>query len=176
MADRTLIYAGAISFSKGTGGLWRKEAEDDQWQELEGNGLPHRPEVFNVSIHPNDPSQVYLGTDTGLYLSRDSGDQWGKLALKEGEIPFAIAFHPSDPRIIAHSPPGWKNALARLNPDVRWYSCFPFSGSNRSTVGGPGRSVGQLVIKAYRPSGCQVMPVHTWPGIGGSTSSTRSSV
>lgn len=100
MADKTLIYAGAISFSKGTGGLWRKEAADDQWQELEGNGLPHRPEVFNVSFHPNNPSQMYLGTDTGLYLSRDSGDHWGKLALKEGEIPFAIAFHPKDPRIM----------------------------------------------------------------------------
>ena len=95
MADRTYVYAGSEA-----GTLHRKEAGDDQWQELWENGLPPGPEARAIVIHPKNPEIVYVGTQRGLYLSEDRGDNWRRAELPEGRTVWSITYQPDDPRVM----------------------------------------------------------------------------
>ena len=94
MADKTRIYAGAEA-----SGLYRKEADDQSWEQLT-NGLPPSAQVRPIAIHPTDPSLVYVGTQRGVYKSRDGGDTWQRMDFPEGRIVWSLQFHPSDPQVM----------------------------------------------------------------------------
>ncbi len=92
MAGKTLIYAGAEA-----DGLYRKEAGDSQWEKL-ANGMPPSPQVRDIVFDPRDPNTMFVGTQRGLYKSRDAGDSWKRVKLAEGRIVWSIEFHPNDPQ------------------------------------------------------------------------------
>ena len=92
MADKTLIYVGTEA-----GSLYRKEAGDNEWQEL-ANGLPPRPMARAIAIHPQDPDTVYAGTQRGVYRSEDRGDHWQRMDMPEGRAVWSLKFHPSNPQ------------------------------------------------------------------------------
>ena len=95
VADKTYVYVGSQS-----GGLWRKEAGEDGWQELTENGLPPDPEARVIAVHPEDPESVYIGTQRGLYRSVDRGDHWRRTDLPEGRSVWSLAFRTDDPRVM----------------------------------------------------------------------------
>nr|MDQ2734693.1 glycosyl hydrolase [Pseudomonadota bacterium] len=48
-----------------------------QWQRADATGLTSR--INSLAVHPSDPRTIAAGANTGLYLSRDSGDNFEQL-------------------------------------------------------------------------------------------------
>ena len=89
------LYAGA-----GSGGLFRKSPGMDRWEQLEGS-LPDQVEVRVLTVHPIHPEIVYAGTDSGLYKSRDHGENWSNLNIPAANsVVWSLLFQPQDPDTI----------------------------------------------------------------------------
>src|SRR5262249_54960536 len=95
----TYVYAGAAAAAAGTsGGISRRAAGGDRWEALT-KGLPERPQVQAITVHPDDPAVVYLGTHDGPYRSADHGTSWERLDFPgDGGQVWSIQVHPRDPR------------------------------------------------------------------------------
>ena len=91
MPGKTFIYVGAEA-----DGLYRKEESDGQWQKL-AKGMPPAPQVRAIAIHPKDTKTVFVGTQRGVYRSKDSGDNFERMNMAEGRHVWTIKFHPNDP-------------------------------------------------------------------------------
>jgi photosystem II stability/assembly factor-like uncharacterized protein len=74
-------------------------AGDDEWTVL-SSGLPDAPQVRSVVVHPDDPSVIYAGVHDGPYRSTDGGDTWECLPLDARLPVWALAFDPSDSRVV----------------------------------------------------------------------------
>jgi photosystem II stability/assembly factor-like uncharacterized protein len=101
-AGRTHVYAGAIGSMEGggRGGLFRQGVGEQGWQALD-DGLPDGADVHAITVHPEDPDIVFIGTTQGAYRSRNRGDRWERLALPDpGANVWSIAIHPADRRTI----------------------------------------------------------------------------
>lgn len=79
--------------------IWKSTDFGDTWQDLSGN-IPMGP----VNVIREDPvyaNILYVGTDGGVFVSKDSGKKWEIL----GNLPFAyihdLAVHPRDNMVIA---------------------------------------------------------------------------
>ncbi len=94
MAGKTFVYVGAEA-----DGLYRKEAGDTRWEKL-AKGMPPQPQVRAITVHPNDPKTIFVGTQRGVYRSKDSGDSFERMNMAEGRIVWSIKFHPHDPNIM----------------------------------------------------------------------------
>ena len=95
------VYVGAArSGARTVGGLFRRAVGDDHWEAL-GKGLPEGVGVQAITIHPDHPDVMYLGTRAGLYRSADRGAGWERLALPDegGEV-WAVLVHPRQPRTL----------------------------------------------------------------------------
>ena len=81
-------------------GLYRMDAEGGDWTELT-NGLPDDPEVRALSLHPDDPSVIFAGTNDGVYRSEDHGGHWERLDLPERPAPvWSLMFSPADSKTV----------------------------------------------------------------------------
>src|SRR4029077_16512005 len=100
---------GAARSMDGTfGGIFRQAVGNDRWEHLT-NGLPQDSDVHAVTVHPENPDVVYLGTTKGAFRSSNRGTSWERMRLPEREADsWSICLHPKDPRIIyaGMSPPG----------------------------------------------------------------------
>ena len=94
MAGKTFIYVGAEA-----DGLYRKEAGDSRWEKL-AKGMPPSPQARAIAVHPNDASTVFVGTQRGVYRSKDGGDSFERMNMTEGRIVWSIKFHPHDSDIM----------------------------------------------------------------------------
>jgi photosystem II stability/assembly factor-like uncharacterized protein len=94
MADKTLIYVGAEAH-----GLYRKEAGEARWKEL-NDGLPPLPQVRPIAIHPENPDTLFVGTQRGVYRSQDRGDHWQRMHLPEGRVVWSLQFHPHNAQVM----------------------------------------------------------------------------
>jgi photosystem II stability/assembly factor-like uncharacterized protein len=124
MAEKTVIYVGAEA-----SGLYRMEAGTNQWQALT-NGMPPAPQARAIAIHPQHPEVVFVGTQRGVYRSRDGGDGWQRMHLPEGRIVWSLAFHPGDPQVMFLGTEGsdvyrsddggesWQHWSTIVNPDA----------------------------------------------------------
>jgi photosystem II stability/assembly factor-like uncharacterized protein len=102
MAGTAQVYAGAVkSMDGGSGGVFRQAASGEAgWQALD-NGLPGDAQVHAITVHPDDPATVFIGTTKGAYRSRNRGDKWERLALPEpGADVWSVTIHPTDRRTI----------------------------------------------------------------------------
>ena len=81
-------------------GLYRMADGDDRW-ELLANGLPEKPAIRALAVHPLDPGVVYAGTQEGPYRTHDHGDHWEKVGVPDHNMPvWSLLFHPRDPSIM----------------------------------------------------------------------------
>ena len=102
-AETGRVFVGASRFAPNApaehlGGFFRRTAGDERWESL-ATGLPERPQVRAVAIHPDDPSVVYAGVHDGPYRSTDGGDTWERLGFGPTDQPvWSIAFAPGDAR------------------------------------------------------------------------------
>ena len=76
----THVYVGLAGEGDfiGGGGLYRRAEGEDQWVSVT-NGLPEKPQVRSLLVHPENPNIVYAGTHEGPYRSDDRGDHWEPL-------------------------------------------------------------------------------------------------
>ena len=101
MASQGYVYAGAVKSAEGgKGGAFRRAIGADRWEALT-DGLPGDAEVHAITVHPDDPNIVFLGTTKGAYRSTDQGAHWQRRALPEpGADVWSITVHPQDRRTI----------------------------------------------------------------------------
>ena len=59
-------------------GLFRMADSGGEWEALQ-RGLPEKPAVRALAVHPQQPEIVYAGTQSGPYRSADRGDHWEKV-------------------------------------------------------------------------------------------------
>src|ERR1044071_3337278 len=99
MAGAGYVYAGAVKSAEGgKGGAFRRAIGADRWEALT-DGLPGDAELHAITVHPDDPNIVFLGTTKGAYRSTDQGAHWQRLALPEpGADVWSITVHPQDRR------------------------------------------------------------------------------
>ena len=72
-------------------GLYRMADGDDEWTLLEA-GLPQAPAIRALTIHPENPSTVYAGTQDGPYVSTDPRRPLGK-GQRSGPWPSGMVDH-----------------------------------------------------------------------------------
>lgn len=131
MADKTYIFVGAGNpAGSGSAGFWRKELGDDHWEAIAENGLCPSPEAREIVVHPQNADKVYIGTQRGLYLSKDGGSHWQRAELPEGRTVFPIRFHPNNPDVMFLGTEGnevyrsddggetWNYLSTIINPDA----------------------------------------------------------
>ena len=91
----THVYAGAARSMGGTlGGVFRQAAGDSGWEHLTG-GLPEGTEVHAITVHPENPDVVYIGTTKGSYRSTNRGARWERLNLPDGRR-HLVGLHPPE--------------------------------------------------------------------------------
>lgn len=98
MAGKIHVYVGAMTTRDGgVGGLYRREVSSRTWEHLT-NGLPETS-VRAITVDPNNPDIVFIGTDNGPFRSRDRGDHWEKLSFPDaGTQIWSIMIDPHDPQ------------------------------------------------------------------------------
>src|SRR5919197_1832719 len=104
----THVYAGAAKSMGGTlGGIFRQEAGANRWEHLT-NGLPEGAEVHAITVHPENPDFVYIGSTKCGYRRTNSGARWEKLSLPEDADIWSVCINAKDPRIVyaGATPPG----------------------------------------------------------------------
>jgi len=78
--------------------LWRSTDFGDTWEDISSN-IPAGP-VNVIREDPADKSILYLGTDVGVYVSKNSGESWEIL----GDLPCTyvhdLAIHPRENLVI----------------------------------------------------------------------------
>jgi len=78
--------------------VWKSTDFGKTWTDISGN-IPVGP-VNVIREDPIDPKILYVGTDAGVYISKDGGKKWEVL----GDLPFAyvhdLAIHPRENMII----------------------------------------------------------------------------
>jgi photosystem II stability/assembly factor-like uncharacterized protein len=102
---KTRIFAGAgYSVSRAgvqlRGGLFRRNPGDGDWQVLSA-GLPDKVEVRAITVHPQNPDVIYVGTQDGPYRSTDAGNHWERLGFPDrGAVIWSLTVHPTRPHIL----------------------------------------------------------------------------
>ncbi len=119
------VFVGAEKF-----GLYRRKAGEERWESLT-RGLPEKPEVQALAVHPSEPGVVFAGTQDGPYRSADGGDTWERLGFPSpGLSVWSFLFYPSDPgRMLLGTAPAavyrsedggdnWKATTMTPGPDM----------------------------------------------------------
>jgi photosystem II stability/assembly factor-like uncharacterized protein len=101
MAGQSYVYAGAVKSAEGgRGGAFRQAVGEERWDALT-DGLPDGAEIHAITVHPEEPDVVFIGTTKGAYRSLNRGARWERLALPNpGADVWSIAIHPKDRRTI----------------------------------------------------------------------------
>ena len=146
----THVYAGAGKWRGGTRwGIFRFEAGADRAEQLT-TGLPEKLSVHCITVHPNDPELVYIGSEDGLYVSSDRGAHWQKPDLPDKGVQiWSILVHPAAPRtLLAGAAPV---AIYRSDDGgERWRKIAKPELPERVAMGFPCR-VMRLAIDAAKP-------------------------
>src|SRR5262249_62067808 len=104
----THIYAGAARSMDGTfGGIFRQAVGEDRWEHLT-SGLPQETDVHAITVHPENPDVVYVGSTKGAYRSTNQGNSWERMRLPYEADIWSVCIHPKSPRIVyaGATPPG----------------------------------------------------------------------
>jgi len=101
MTDQSYVYAGVGWWRGGTrGGVFRLTEGDGECRHL-SRGLPEETHVQAVTVHPEDPETVYIGTQDGPYRSTDRGEHWERLGFPDrGVQVWSILVDPNNSRTL----------------------------------------------------------------------------
>ena len=112
--DDQIAYVVASGF--GAGHVFKTTDSGATWTDVTGT-LPDAP-ASAVAVDPLFPDEVYVGTDVGVFVSRDGGASWASFnaGLPEAVLVMDLAISPMDRtlRVGTHGNGMWKRPLARL--------------------------------------------------------------
>jgi len=103
------VYAGVTRWGGGAsktakpdtlGGVFRMKLGEYRWEHLM-NGFPDIIHVHCITVHPNDKSVIFAGTQDGPFRSFDRGEHWERMQFSPRDLQvWSIAYHPRNPRIM----------------------------------------------------------------------------
>jgi photosystem II stability/assembly factor-like uncharacterized protein len=95
MPDSSIVYVGTVGQS-----LWRSRDGGLTFARASA-GVHSECDVRALLVHPHDPAILHLGTETGLYLSRDGAEHWEPVAgpLTGLQI-WSLARDPRNPEVL----------------------------------------------------------------------------
>jgi len=108
--------------------VWKSENGGGSWTAIDGTGAGQLPDVpvHKLVVDPNDPDRLYIGTDLGVFVTTDGGDNWAventgfSQVIVEDLVIREVAG--GDPQLFAftYGRGVWKVPLANLDakPDV----------------------------------------------------------
>jgi photosystem II stability/assembly factor-like uncharacterized protein len=101
MTDQSYVYAGVGWWRGGTrGGVFRLDTGGGECRQLT-RGLPEETHVQAVTVDPENPEIVYIGTQDGPYRSTDRGEHWERLGFPDrGMQVWSILVDPKKPRTL----------------------------------------------------------------------------
>ena len=95
MEDHTLVYVGTIGQS-----LWRSRDSGQSFTRA-SVGVHSECDVRALLIHPEDPRVMHLGTETGLFVSRDGADHWERVpSPMDGQQIWSLGRDPRRPDVL----------------------------------------------------------------------------
>ena len=74
--NRQTVYATYSTF--GGNHIWKSSLGGATWQPLDGTGINRLPDVpaHCIVVDPTNPSRIFVGTDVGLFVTSDGGNNW----------------------------------------------------------------------------------------------------
>ncbi|MFA6127672.1 MAG: hypothetical protein WC699_10230 [Bacteroidales bacterium] len=78
--------------------VWKSENYGQTWEDISGN-IPMGP-VNVIKEDPENPAQLYVGTDIGVYVSKDRGKKWSVLGDLPSTYVHDLVIHPRDNMIV----------------------------------------------------------------------------
>ncbi len=82
------------------GGLFRRRAKATHWDSMSA-GLPENVDVRVISVHPQNPQIIFVGTQDGPFRSLDGGEHWERPFFPDRNVPiWSIGIHPTRPEVI----------------------------------------------------------------------------
>src|SRR5437879_433392 len=95
MDDRTIVYVGTIGQS-----IWRSR-DGGQTFTRASSGVHSECDVRALLVHPQEPRVLHLGTETGLFVSRDGADLWERVpSPMDGRQVWSLARDPADSDVL----------------------------------------------------------------------------
>ena len=125
-------------------GLYRMGVGENQWQLL-SNGLPESPAIRAITVHPQRPDTVIIGTQFGPYRTDDHGEHWEKLNVPDHGLPvWSILFHPRTSDVVYA---GYEGAEIYRSDDggERWEQ-LPVSVRFPEVTIGPGANLAKRIL------------------------------
>ena len=115
--DSTLVYVCQSGFGQDehTPHVFRGEGYGSSWTAIAGN-LPDAP-ANDLFVNPDDPDMLVVGTDLGVYYSRDRGASWGPLGIGlPMQAVLDLSYHRATRTLVAatHGRSQWKFNLGAL--------------------------------------------------------------
>lgn len=138
--DSTVIVGAAAPMAGPDGtntcGIYRLEPNSNEWSRLR-NGLPDDMQVNVIVGRPGNASELYAGSQLGLFKTTDGGDSWTNLSVPvDDRAIYSLMLHPDDPNIIyvgmdhtaifkTTDGGGAWTRLATVQPAAAITGCFP---------------------------------------------------
>ncbi|MFT6580394.1 MAG: WD40/YVTN/BNR-like repeat-containing protein [Alphaproteobacteria bacterium] len=138
---KSTLFVGAAAPEAGpdgkeTCGVYRLASGTSEWRRL-SNGLPGNMQVNVIERRPNNASELYAGSQLGLFKSMDGGDSWSDMGVPvDDRSIYSISLHPTDANTIyvgmdhtvifktTDGGASWSR-LATLQPASAIPGCFP---------------------------------------------------
>ncbi len=93
-------YVGVAHRTGGTvSGVFRQQNGSSAWERL-GGGLPDGIHAQAITVHPVNPSIVFVGAGDGIYRSTDAGTRWQRLDTPADLQIWSVLVHPTKPRVM----------------------------------------------------------------------------
>ncbi|MBX7135910.1 MAG: hypothetical protein K1X67_24845 [Fimbriimonadaceae bacterium] len=85
-ADANTVYVALGGFSPDN--LWKTTNGGTSWVDVTGTGVTGLPDapIRGVARHPNAPNWLYVGTEIGLFESRNGGTTWSTNAFGPANV------------------------------------------------------------------------------------------
>jgi photosystem II stability/assembly factor-like uncharacterized protein len=118
MADTTIVYVGTVGQS-----IWRSDDGGLTFRRS-SLGVASECDVRALILDPRDPQVLHLGTETGLFVSRDGAQRWERVkGPMDGSVIWSLARDPRNADVLygGASPP----ALYRSDDNGRTWELLP---------------------------------------------------
>lgn len=89
-----------VDYLGGFGGIFKRTPQDMKWIKINGKEFDY-PQILSIAIDPENPFHLYIGSEKGIFESKDAGEKWESLNQGIGNIKIRnLIIHPKNPKMI----------------------------------------------------------------------------